>query len=197
MNGGIELENGLGVILLENGSGIVLLEESVPSVIVPYVLALTEEQAEEILNDFDFEIQVNYAFDVVNAPDTVFTQSPVAGTLLLLGSVVTIVVSSGPYVPQTQQTIPGTRVTTRTFSLEEMVSREWGSSFKAPDHRVYEFTNGRGFDSTDMGVTGIYAKGIENAAIPAPAGSIILPNGSIQLPNGQIITPGAPPPGGN
>lgn len=52
----------------------------------------------------------------------------------------------------------GRQVTTRNFSLLEMVSREWGSSFKAPDHRVYEWSNGRGFDSTDIGVTGIYRK---------------------------------------
>ena len=46
-------------------------------------------------------------------------------------------------------------VTTRNFSLEEMVSREWGSSFRAPDHRIYNF-QGRGFDSTDIGLTGFY-----------------------------------------
>jgi hypothetical protein len=40
-----------------------------------------------------------------------------------------------------------------------MVSREWGSSFRAPDHGVYSFGNGqRKFDSTDIGTTGIYRK---------------------------------------
>lgn len=40
-----------------------------------------------------------------------------------------------------------------------MVSRAWGSEFKAPDHRIYQFGNGaRNFDSTDMGFTGIYRR---------------------------------------
>jgi hypothetical protein len=50
----------------------------------------------------------------------------------------------------------GYKVTFRNYSLEEMVAREWGSSFKAPDHRIYVWSNGRAFDSTDMGFTGIY-----------------------------------------
>lgn len=52
----------------------------------------------------------------------------------------------------------GYKVTTRTFNLSEMVSRSWGGEFKQPDHRVYEFSNGRAFDSTDIGTTGIYRK---------------------------------------
>lgn len=52
----------------------------------------------------------------------------------------------------------GRQVTTRQFSLLEMVSREWGSSFRAPDHRIYNFSHGRSFDSTDIGVTGIYTR---------------------------------------
>ena len=53
----------------------------------------------------------------------------------------------------------GRQVTTRTFSLLEMVSREWGSSFRAPDHGVYSFGGGqRRFDSTDLGTTGFYKK---------------------------------------
>ena len=40
-----------------------------------------------------------------------------------------------------------------------MVSREWGSEFRAPDHGIYQFDGGvRRFDSTDTGVTGIYRK---------------------------------------
>ena len=35
-----------------------------------------------------------------------------------------------------------------------------GSEFSAPDHRVYQFSNGRGFDSTDRGVTGFYTQGV-------------------------------------
>jgi len=51
----------------------------------------------------------------------------------------------------------GHQVTTRQFSLLEMVSREWGSSYRAPDHRIYQFANGSiNKDSTDIGFTGIY-----------------------------------------
>lgn len=52
----------------------------------------------------------------------------------------------------------GYKVTTRTFNLLEMVTRQWGGELRAPDHRIYEFSNGRAFDSTDMGQTGIYRK---------------------------------------
>ena len=51
---------------------------------------------------------------------------------------------------------PLQRVTSRQFSWTEMAIRAWGSEFAAPDHRIYEFSNGRGFDSTDMLDTGIY-----------------------------------------
>jgi len=54
----------------------------------------------------------------------------------------------------------GYKVTFRTYSLEEMVSREWGPSLRAPDHRIYNWSNGRSFDSTDIGTTGIYKRGI-------------------------------------
>jgi hypothetical protein len=50
----------------------------------------------------------------------------------------------------------GLPVTTRSFSLKEMVVREWGSEFAAPDHGAYQFSNGRRFDSTDLGQTGFY-----------------------------------------
>ena len=54
----------------------------------------------------------------------------------------------------------GKPVTSRTFSWKEMVIRQWGSEYSAPDHGVYQFSNGRRFDSTDLGVTGIYQPGI-------------------------------------
>jgi len=54
----------------------------------------------------------------------------------------------------------GKPVTTRQFSWAEMARRAWGSEFSAPDHRVYEWSNGRGFDSTDKGQTGFYRFGI-------------------------------------
>jgi hypothetical protein len=52
----------------------------------------------------------------------------------------------------------GNKVTTRVFNLNDMVRRAWGSEFSAPDHGVYQFSNGRRFDSTDMNETGIYKR---------------------------------------
>jgi hypothetical protein len=54
----------------------------------------------------------------------------------------------------------GKPVTSRQFSWKEMVIRQWGSEYAAPDHRIYNFSNGRSFDSTDLGTTGIYERGI-------------------------------------
>lgn len=64
----------------------------------------------------------------------------------------------------------GYPVTFRNYSLEEMVSRAWGSSFRAPDHGVYQWSNGRKFDSTDIGFTGIYGP-----RVSAPSGGITPP----------------------
>lgn len=50
----------------------------------------------------------------------------------------------------------GRQVTTRSFSWKEMVIRQWGSEYAAPDHRIYQFSGGHNFDSTDLGTTGIY-----------------------------------------
>lgn len=50
----------------------------------------------------------------------------------------------------------GHQVTSRQIAWKEMAIRAWGSEFRAPDHRIYEFSNGRSFDSTDMLSTGIY-----------------------------------------
>lgn len=52
----------------------------------------------------------------------------------------------------------GYPVTTRTLNWSEMVQRAWGSEFHAPDHGVYEFSNGRRFDSTDPYETGFYRR---------------------------------------
>lgn len=54
----------------------------------------------------------------------------------------------------------GKPVTSRQFSWKEMVIRQWGSEYAAPDHRIYNFSNGRSFDSTDLGTTGIYERGV-------------------------------------
>jgi hypothetical protein len=51
----------------------------------------------------------------------------------------------------------GKPVSSRKFSWKDMVIRQWGTEFSAPDHGVYEWSNGRRFDSTDMGNTGIYS----------------------------------------
>lgn len=58
-----------------------------------------------------------------------------------------------------RNTVPpelGLPVTFRSFSFKDMAIRAWGSEFSAPDHGVYEWSNGRRFDSTDRGHTGIY-----------------------------------------
>lgn len=56
----------------------------------------------------------------------------------------------------------GPQVSSRQFSLLEMVERSWGSEFRAPDHGIYQFSNGRRFDSTDIGSTGIYQNPSQN-----------------------------------
>lgn len=56
-------------------------------------------------------------------------------------------------------TIPsnlGSKVVSRDTSWNDLVQRAWGSEFNAPDHNIYKFNNGRGYDSTDRGLTGIY-----------------------------------------
>ena len=50
----------------------------------------------------------------------------------------------------------GYKVTSRNIDWAEMCRRAWGSEFNAPDHGIYEFSNGRKFDSTDRGFHGFY-----------------------------------------
>jgi hypothetical protein len=50
----------------------------------------------------------------------------------------------------------GYKVVTQTIDWNAQVHRAWGSEWGAPDHGIYEFSNGRMFDSTDRGTTGIY-----------------------------------------
>lgn len=52
----------------------------------------------------------------------------------------------------------GKPVTSRTFSWKEMVIRQWGAEYSAPDRDVYKFSGGRGFASTDTYTTGIYRR---------------------------------------
>jgi len=52
----------------------------------------------------------------------------------------------------------GPKVSTRNISWLDQVARVWGSEWRAPDHNIYQFSNNRNFDSTDLGSTGIYQK---------------------------------------
>jgi len=61
-------------------------------------------------------------------------------------------------VSQSQLNNLGYPVTTRSYSYLDLVMRQWGSEFKAPDHGIYEFSNSRRFDSTDQGTTGLYSR---------------------------------------
>lgn len=50
----------------------------------------------------------------------------------------------------------GDKVSTRDYNWLEMCQRAWGSEFYAPDHKIYLWSNGRAFDSSDKGLSGIY-----------------------------------------
>jgi hypothetical protein len=54
----------------------------------------------------------------------------------------------------------GNPVSTTTKNWNDMVTRAWGAEWQAPDHNIYLFSNGRGFDSTDKTKNGIYNGGI-------------------------------------
>jgi hypothetical protein len=53
----------------------------------------------------------------------------------------------------------GAKVSARPISWLDLVTRAWGSEFRAPDKGVYEFSNGRKYDSTDTNNTGFYNGG--------------------------------------
>jgi hypothetical protein len=57
----------------------------------------------------------------------------------------------------------GHKVTTRDVNWGDLVRRAWGSEFNAPDHGLYEWSNGRKFDSTDKGKTGVYGVDVLNS----------------------------------
>ena len=50
----------------------------------------------------------------------------------------------------------GNRVVTREILFLDLAIRAWRSEWAAPDHGIYQWSNGRRFDSTDRGYTGIY-----------------------------------------
>jgi len=56
----------------------------------------------------------------------------------------------------------GNKVTTRNISWMDLAIRAWGSEFRIPDHNIYNFSNGRHFDSTDNSSNGIYGSGTFN-----------------------------------
>jgi hypothetical protein len=49
------------------------------------------------------------------------------------------------------------KVTYREITQRDLAVRAWGEEWAENDHDVYEWSNGRDFDSTDKGVTGLYA----------------------------------------
>jgi len=69
------------------------------------------------------------------------------------------------------------KVTYRVVLQRDLVIRAWGSEWAEDDHKIYEWSNGREFDSSDRGVSGIYGSGIvildstilENFYLDAPA----------------------------
>ena len=52
----------------------------------------------------------------------------------------------------------GNPVSSTQRSWMDLAIRAWGGEWNAPDHNVYVFSNGRGFDSTDQTNDGFYTK---------------------------------------
>ncbi len=50
----------------------------------------------------------------------------------------------------------GYKVSSREVNWLQMVQRAWGADFTAPDPGMYEFSNGRLYESTDRGRSGLY-----------------------------------------
>jgi hypothetical protein len=129
---------------------------------MPNVIGLLQSAAQNILQALNLIVNVGAVYSTITPPGYVSQQTPQPGVFVFPGETVTIFVSLGQFVRAPNPSL-GYRVSQRTFSLEEMVSREWGPNFRAPDHRIYEFSNGRAFDSTDLGNTGIYQKGTSSS----------------------------------
>ena len=68
-----------------------------------------------------------------------------------------------PTLPNYLNQSLGSPVTSRTISWLQMAQGAWGSECNTPDPGAYAFSNGRKFDSTDIGNTGFYAGGDINA----------------------------------
>ena len=52
----------------------------------------------------------------------------------------------------------GVKVTSRSISWLDLVTRSWGTEFRAPDRRIYRFSGGNNKDSTDMTSNGFYKR---------------------------------------
>ena len=50
----------------------------------------------------------------------------------------------------------GKKVSSRELNWLALCQNAWGSEFNAPDHGIYEWSNGVKFDSTDKWMTGLY-----------------------------------------
>lgn len=50
----------------------------------------------------------------------------------------------------------GGPVVAREYIWRDFALRAWGAEFYSPDHGAYRWSNGRQFDSTDRGTTGVY-----------------------------------------
>jgi hypothetical protein len=74
----------------------------------------------------------------------------------------------------------GNAPTFRNISWMDMCVRAWGTEWNAPDHGVYCFSNGRRFDSTDKGSTGIYNGGITSPP-DNPPGTFILNESELNI----------------
>ena len=68
-----------------------------------------------------------------------------------------------PSTPISKLANLGPKVSTRPLFWTDLARRAWGSSFSLPDPGVYEFSDGRKFDSTDQGSTGLYNGGATGA----------------------------------
>lgn len=71
----------------------------------------------------------------------------------------------------------GFPVSYRQWSWLQLAERAWGSEYRQPDHGIYQFSNGRRFDSTDMYQTGIYRRGIYSFLVTESGEEIVTESG--------------------
>ena len=61
--------------------------------------------------------------------------------------------------------IPPPPVSFTSFTILDLVTKSWGGEYNAPDHGIYQFSNGRRFDSSDRGNSGIYNSNLGPQAV--------------------------------